>query len=477
MNLRSVSIAPRAAIGFGVIAFCVFVLGCFALIQMNSMHERSSEVEDNWVPSLNMLNDVSQNILRLRAVTLRLLLSDDTLQLQENLTKARQLRDDLSRMQVDYEKLISSPAGRGVYDQFKAAERTYLDLQSQLVQHLQAGERPAAMAIVHGGLNQHADEMDKALNDLIAQNRTGAKEAALASGQVYTQAILGTLLVMALSAIATVCLATLLTRSIVIPLASAVQLANSVAGGNLTLTINTKGNDEPAQLLHALQVMQSKLRGTNLLALNAAIEAARAGEAGRGFAVVADEVRALAHKTGESTREIEIMIGVIRSDTEQAANSMDTSNGLAKQTLVIAQGAGEALELIIESITQINDRNLVIASATEQQTHVAREVDRSLINIRDLSSQNSSGSEQTSVASRSLSNLALDLNGDPVSSVKRQPLQSIRRSGDQEIRRSGDQEIRRSGDQEIRRSFCTRPTPGTAQAAFSAALRSSHRCT
>lgn len=105
------------------------------------------------------------------------------------------------------------------------------------------------------------------------------------------------------------------------------------------------------------------------------------------------------------------MIGAIQHDTEQAAQSMDLSNGLAKKTLGIAQGAGEALEQIIESIAQISDRNLVIASATEEQTHVAREVDRNLINIRDISLHNSSGSEQTNTASRALAALADELNG------------------------------------------------------------------
>ena len=160
-----------------------------------------------------------------------------------------------------------------------------------------------------------------------------------------------------------------------------------------------------------LDVIRSIAEQTNLLALNAAIEAARAGDAGRGFAVVADEVRALAHKTGQSTREIETMIGTVQNDTERALQAMNSSNGLAKQTLEVARGAGTALEQIIDSISVITDRNLVIASATEQQAHVAREVDHNLINIRDLSLQTSAGSGQTISASRALSDLATSLQG------------------------------------------------------------------
>ena len=534
MSFRSISIAPRAALGFGVIALIVFILGGFALVQMSGMHERSGEIEDDWVPSLNALSDLSHSVYRLRATTLRALLSDSEAQLQKNLEHAQQMRAELDSAQNTYEKLISSREEQSHYDSFKAAESQYLALQSQLLQHMRSGDRTAAMAMLASGINQHADDMDSTLSDLTQHNRDGASTAAKASNAVYSHAMRGTLLVMALSAVATIVLATLLTRSIVRPLSEAVEVADSVAKGNLTLAIDTRGNDEPARLLQALKGMQCNLRGTieqitgaadqlaaaatqltsvteatthnlhrqnleidqaatavtqmssavdevarnaadasesssesgqiarhgsaqinqtlstigqlasdvdatsahfgqlahkirgisqvldvirsiaeqtNLLALNAAIEAARAGDAGRGFAVVADEVRALAHKTGQSTREIETMIGTVQNDTERALQAMNSSNGLAKQTLEVARDAGTALEQIIDSISVITDRNLVIASATEQQAHVAREVDHNLINIRDLSLQTSAGSGQTISASRALSDLATSLQG------------------------------------------------------------------
>lgn len=159
-----------------------------------------------------------------------------------------------------------------------------------------------------------------------------------------------------------------------------------------------------------IDVMRGISRQTNLLALNAAIEAARAGEHGRGFSVVADEVRALAHRTQQSTQEIEQMIGGIQSGTDQAVGAMHSSNGRARSTLEVAQAAGTALEQIAQAIASINERNLVIASASEEQAQVAREVDRNLVNIRDLSLQSSAGANQTSAASQELSRLAVDLN-------------------------------------------------------------------
>nr|WP_017906922.1 methyl-accepting chemotaxis protein [Pseudomonas fuscovaginae] len=158
-----------------------------------------------------------------------------------------------------------------------------------------------------------------------------------------------------------------------------------------------------------LDVIRAIAEQTNLLALNAAIEAARAGEAGRGFAVVADEVRALAHRTQQSTREIEQMVAGIQNGTSEAVQSMQQSNQRTQDTLERARAAGVALEQITQSINLINERNLVIASASEEQAQVSREVDRNLVNIRDLASQSTAGANQTSAASHELSRLAVDL--------------------------------------------------------------------
>ena len=158
-----------------------------------------------------------------------------------------------------------------------------------------------------------------------------------------------------------------------------------------------------------LDVIRAIAEQTNLLALKAAIEAARAGDAGRGFAVVADEVRALAHRTQQSTQEIEEMIGGIQQGTDRAVQAMQRSNDQARSTLVVAEAAGEALNQIAAAIATISERNLLVASASEEQAQVAREVDRNLVNIRDLSMQTSAGANQTSAASQELAQLAVGL--------------------------------------------------------------------
>ncbi len=533
MSIRSLNIAPRAGLGFGLLALMVFALGGFALLQMANMRQQSDQVENNWLPSVMAVGEMSQDLLRIRALTLRLLVNRDPQALAQNEQKLSDLKNGLHHAQTLYEALIVLPEERTLFDRFKAQEQQYLQRQEQVVGFSKANQLEDAIRVVNGEMNQLADEMATTLHDLVNLNKANANQAASLAQSVFSQSRSWVIGMIVLTALITIVLAVWLTRSIVLPLAQSLKVAQGVASGDLTGEIHVSGNDEPARLQQALKGMQDNLRDTirriaessnqlasaseelscvtedatrglhqqnqeieqaatavnqmtaaveevasnavatsqasresdriaqhgreqvhqtvvsiealatdvtdnvtqvedlaqkvygiskvldvirsiaeqtNLLALNAAIEAARAGDAGRGFAVVADEVRALAHRTQQSTQEIEQMISGIQQGTDQAVSSMQHSNTRARSTLDIAKSAGTALEEIASAFTLINERNLVIASASEQQAAVAREVDRNLMNIRDLAHQTSTGANQTSAASQELSRLAVDLN-------------------------------------------------------------------
>ncbi|KTC18016.1 chemotaxis protein [Pseudomonas putida] len=533
MSLRRLNIAPRAGLGFGLVALLVFALGAFSLLQMSSMRQQSEQVDSNWLPSVISVGQISQDMFRIRALTLRLLLNSDNAAQQQTHSRIEQIKGELGKEQQRYQALIALPEEQALFDRYLKLEQQYLSYQARVVQMALQGQTTEAVALVNGEMNQLADQLTTTLNELIALNNHHANMATELAGTVYERARVWVVGLLVAALVLTVVLALTLTRSIVRPLAQSLQVAEVVATGDLTPQINVEGSDEPARLQAALKQMQQSLRDTigrisdssnqlasaseelsavtedatrglhqqtqeieqaatavnqmtaaveevasnavatsqastesdriarqgreqvrltvasiealadgvtanaaevgqlaeqvhgitkvldvigsiaeqtNLLALNAAIEAARAGDAGRGFAVVADEVRALAHRTQQSTREIEQMIGGIQEGTDRAVEGMQQTNQRAQGTLDGAHAAGTALEEIATAISLINERNLVIASASEQQAQVAREVDRNLTNIRDLALQSSAGANQTSAASQALSQLAIELN-------------------------------------------------------------------
>jgi len=533
MSLRNLNIAPRAFLGFSFIALLVIVLGVFAVDRMSIIRQASVDMESTQLPSVGFLGNMTENVLRLRILSFRVLINREPAALQEAQTRIGVLIDKLRSAQASYAALPAQPEEAALYKTFIATLDSYMQAQNQMMDLSRQNQLDEMRTLINTRIKDGTDQMGEQLNKLVALNNGYAKAASAEAGQHYSSAITGIIVVAVMAALLTVLLAWLLTRSIVTPLNRAVLVAETIAGGNLSNVIDIDGKDEPARLLGALATMQASLRKTieqiagsatqlgaaaeelstvteeasrglqqqnneieqaatavnemtaaveevarnavstseassqstqaaregrdrvvetvdaiqtmthdvqntslmieglaaqgrdigkvldviraiaeqtNLLALNAAIEAARAGEAGRGFAVVADEVRALAHRTAQSTQEIEKMVAGIQNGTGQAVSSMQQSNQRSQSTLEMARAAGVALEQITQSIHLINERNLVIASASEEQAQVSREVDRNLVNIRDLATQSSAGANQTSAATHELSRLAVDLN-------------------------------------------------------------------
>ena len=532
MSLRNLTIGLRASLFFALMTLLMVALGGFALLQMQRMHSYSDEVDKNWLPAILASNDIGLATSRVRALTLRLLTQETPADINDTLARMQEGKAALDAADGRYEALISSEQERTAYGQFVAARDRYMAQQEVVTDLVKSGRRQAAEDAVSSKLNGYADDMVAKLAELTRLNQQGASAAAGKTSDVYGDSVKMVLALAIASVIATIVLALMLTRSIVGPISQALQVARTIASGDLSQRVQVEGSDEPAELLKALAAMRDSLsdtiegisnassqlasaseelnavtedsaRGlrqqnneleqaatavnemtaaveevarnaastsdasretdehsrngqdqvrqtvssinaltndltetadnveslaaevnsitqmldviravaeqTNLLALNAAIEAARAGEQGRGFAVVADEVRALAHRTQQSTTEIEQMIGSVQKGASSAVQAMQGSTGLAATTLRLAQAAGEALEGVTRAVSSINERNLVIASASEEQVQVAREVDRNLVNIRDLSTQSAAGAEQTNSASQELSRLAVQL--------------------------------------------------------------------
>ncbi|MBD8097345.1 methyl-accepting chemotaxis protein [Pseudomonas fluorescens] len=533
MKLRSLNIARRAFVCFGLITLLLISLAGFSYVQIDHLRSAEQDIEQNSLPSVQVIDDIQIALLHARLESIRMLSSttrevhDKSQSLVEDAIQALQSKTAFYR-----EHLISGQQDEIQFAKTSQAMDVYIDGLKQVLA-LDISDHDQAVVFANTEQAQRANVYQEQLTILREQNARQAVESGEEATAVYTHSVSVLISVLVVAFILTIVLASLFTRSIVSPINSSLELAENIASGDLTHDLEVTGSDEASRLMQALNLMQKNLRSTiseisgasaqlstaavemtsitesadrtlqqqnseieqaatavtemsaaveevarnanstseaamqsslsadlgnqkvtetltamrgltelvevssgqvkelagqaqdiskvlsviraiaeqtNLLALNAAIEAARAGEQGRGFAVVADEVRALAHRTQTSTQEIEQMISTIQAGSSAAVELMHKSTSEVYTTRDTAEQAGHSLRQIIDSVLEINDRNIQIATASEEQAHVARDVDRSLISIRDLAIQSTEGTRQTLTASNELSRLAVNLN-------------------------------------------------------------------
>lgn len=336
MSLRNMKIGLRAGICFAALATLLVLLGVITLSQMQRMDSMSDAIETKWFPSTLALNDLGVSAMRVRALTLRFYALDTDQARRAALPGLDATKADLASAQSRYLALVESDAERLVFEQLLGIKDRYLQHQSEAVELMLRGERMAAGQILTGVMAEEGDLLVRKLKELTEYNRQGATQAFGESDEVYEHSTSTVVLVVIVATVLTILLAIYLTRSIVKPLGRAVEVAKTIAAGDLTGNVDDHGRDEPAQLLQALAAMQRSLRDTlqrigessNQLASSSEELHAVTEDATRGLHLQNEEIEQAATAVNQMTATVE----------EVAQNAVSTSKRRASRTRPRASG-------------------------------------------------------------------------------------------------------------------------------------------
>ena len=356
--MGNLKISTRLAGAFGLLVLLLVGLAVAAYSQLSSINEDTLDLADNWLPSVQVVNQMQTQATGNRVAVATHILNTDEAAMGGIEQEITQGRDKLAKQRQTYEKLISSPEEKRLYEEFSAAWKKYAETNDKVLAHSRKNENDQARALLQGESRQNYVAAMALLDKLVELNGAGAEQSKAASERSYSVA-LTTLFVTAALAIAVAVVAALwLIRSITGPLARAVHAADLVAAGDLTVQIQADSQDETGKLLQSLDKMQQALvRTVSTVRQNAESVASASAQIASGNHDLSARTESQASALEETAASMEELGSTVRQNADNARQA----NQLAVSASTVAVQGGEVVSQVVETMKGITTASNKIA--------------------------------------------------------------------------------------------------------------------
>lgn len=344
--VRDISIQKRFLLAFSLIIALLLGVGTLSLLSMKEMRGNSEQVETNMLPAILSLGEVNLNLMRVRIFTLRLLLAKDDATQQQNLNRLAEVKQDVEQHINDYKKTIVTQEEQQLFDTFVTSQHNYYRVQQQMTELVQQGKAEQAEAMLDQ-VNILTDTMTKNLVALVRFNETTAEAVLKDSVASYNLNFWLVISIMALASVMALVVAKTLSASINNPLQDALKTAETVAAGDLTRSLEIKGNDELTRLALALQTMQSNLRNAIM----------QIGSSSSQLASAAEELNVV---TEDSSKALQLQNDEVQQAAAAITQMSAAVDEVANTALQSSEASAESAKLAAEGKVKIAETNSVI---------------------------------------------------------------------------------------------------------------------
>ncbi|MET0519863.1 MAG: methyl-accepting chemotaxis protein [Burkholderiaceae bacterium] len=350
------SVGAKLGLAFLSVLLLTGAVGAIGLYQVSRVNATTQSLGEDWMPSVSNAQVIRYQFIRHRMKEYRLLLATDA-DRKQNEKSLLAVRDDLQKSIQDQEKVISTPAERQTLKKIQDNWNIYIGLSDKAVQINRSGDQAAAMQSLKEAQGGYDDVLN-AIQDMVKLDMDGGESAIQLGNDIYTSSrwILGSLTLAAM--ILGTWLSIVITRAIVARLTSSVKLAEAVADGDLTGTLQVKGGDEVAKLQSALSRMVGQLRQV-VGEVRQGVESVSTASAQ--ISTGNQDLSARTEQTASSLEETASSMEELTGTVTQSADTAQQANQLASHAAQAASRGGEVVSLMIQRMDHISDASRRIA--------------------------------------------------------------------------------------------------------------------